>query len=241
MHGPGTSVADERALVEPHEPASASASALYWSMTSSIGPSLTRRALPRGRGHARRSGAGRLAVRHEEERLAAGEHVLHPLVALLAEGAVADGEDLVDEDDRLVEGGDDARSRGAPACRRRSGGTACPCRPRTCGPAKSTISSKRSSIWSLVRPCRPAGEVDVVARRQLAEEAAGQLDERGDPAADRDRALVGEQDAGDHLAAGCSCRCRCRRRGRRPRPRATSKRDVAQRPEGLLRRGVLCP
>ena len=76
------------------------------------------------------------------------------------------------------------RSRGAPACPRRSGGTAGR-GPR--GPAarrSRRCSSKRSSIWSLDRPCSAGLEVEVVAAGQLAAEAAGQLDERGDPARD---------------------------------------------------------
>ena len=51
----------------------------------------------------------------------------------------------------------------------------------------------------LGQPVQPGGEVDVVARRQLADEATGELDERGDATVDRDVALVGQQDTGDHL------------------------------------------
>ena len=45
-------------------------------------------------------------MRDEEQGAAAGEQLLDAAVALLAERLVADGEHLVDEDDRLLEPGD---------------------------------------------------------------------------------------------------------------------------------------
>src|SRR4051812_7543071 len=47
-----------------------------------------------------------------------------------------------------------------------------------------------------------AGQVDVVARSQLIDEATGQLNERCNPVPDRGDALVREEDAGDHLEQG---------------------------------------
>ena len=55
---------------------------------------------------------------------------------------------------------------------------------------------------ALAQPVQPGGEPDVVARRQVADEAAGDLDQRSDAAAHLDRALVGQQDAGDELEQG---------------------------------------
>jgi len=45
-----------------------------------------------------------------EQRASLGEKPFHPLVALLAEGTVADGEHLVDEEDGLVELRDDGEA-----------------------------------------------------------------------------------------------------------------------------------
>ena len=58
----------------------------------------------------------------------------------------------------------------------------------------------------------------VLARGQLRVEADAELDERRQPAVDRDLALVGRVDARRGTSAACSCPSRCGRRCRRTRP-----------------------
>ena len=122
-------------------------------------------------------------MRDEEERLVLREQGLHALVALLPEGRVADREDLVDEDDRLVEGRDHREAQPHLHARGEvAEGHLEPVTHLRTGEVDDLVEALIDLLAA--EAVQPGREVDVLARGELTEEAAGELDERGDTAVD---------------------------------------------------------
>src|SRR5581483_8044623 len=135
-------------------------------------------------------------VRHDDDRLAALAQLVELLGALLLELLVADGEDLVDEEDVGIDAdGDrepesDVHARRVVLDRRVDEG-------REIGELDDLVELRRDLLAR--EPEDRAVEVDVLATAELGVEPGAELEQRRHATVDRDPPAIGSQDVGDAL------------------------------------------